>query len=81
MAEDTGSTTDPVVNDKITIKTRLGSWWNDNKGKLAWFGVGALTGAGTVVAAALLLEPAEDLVEGTDVNNVDPVDESQLTES
>lgn len=70
MAKDTVNTNETIENEKVTIKTRVGSWWSNNKSKLAWFGVGALTGAGTVVAAALLLEPAENQYEGDDEDTV-----------
>lgn len=71
MAKDTVNTNETVENtDKVTVKTRARNWWDNNKSKLTWFGIGALTGAGTVVAAALLLEPAEEQYEGDDEDTV-----------
>lgn len=71
MAKDTVNTNETVENtDKATVKTRARNWWDNNKSKLTWFGIGALTGAGTVVAAALLLEPAEEQYEGDDEDTV-----------
>ena len=63
MAKDTVITNETVDNDKVTVKTRVRNWWDNNKSKLTWFGIGALTGAGTVVAAALLVEPYEGQYE------------------
>ena len=62
--------TEPIETEKPTVKTRVRSWWDNNKSKLTWFGIGALTGAGTVVAAALLLEPTEEQYEGDNEDTV-----------
>lgn len=70
MAKDTVNTNETVDNDKVTVKTRARNWWDNNKSKLTWFGIGALTGAGTVVAAALLLEPTEEQYEGDNEDTV-----------
>ena len=70
MAKDTVITNETVDNDKVTVKTRVRNWWDNNKSKLTWFGIGALTGAGTVVAAALLLEPTEEQYEGDNEDTV-----------
>ena len=70
MAKDTVITNETVDNDKVTVKTRVRNWWDNNKSKLTWFGIGALTGAGTVVAAALLLEPIEEQYEGDNEDTV-----------
>ena len=71
MAKDTVNTNETVENtDKVTVKTRARNWWDNNKSKLTWFGIGALTGAGTVVAAALLLEPTEEQYEGDNEDTV-----------
>ena len=70
MAKDTVNTNETVDNDKVTVKTRARNWWENNKSKLTWFGIGALTGAGTVVAAALLLEPTEEQYEGDNEDTV-----------
>ena len=70
MAKDTVITNETVDNDKVTFKTRVRNWWDNNKSKLTWFGIGALTGAGTVVAAALLLEPTEEQYEGDNEDTV-----------
>lgn len=70
MAKDTVNTNETVDNDKVTVKTRARNWWDNNKSKLTWFGIGALTGAGTVVAAALLVEPTEEQYEGDNEDTV-----------
>lgn len=70
MAKDTVNTNETVDNDKVTVKSRARNWWDNNKSKLTWFGIGALTGAGTVVAAALLLEPTEEQYEGDNEDTV-----------
>ena len=70
MAKDTVITNETVDNDNVTVKTRVRNWWDNNKSKLTWFGIGALTGAGTVVAAALLLEPIEEQYEGDNEDTV-----------
>jgi hypothetical protein len=60
MAKDTEKTNEEIVtNDKIPFATRARTLWNKNKNKLFWFGVGAITGAGGLAGAALMLEPAE----------------------
>lgn len=67
MAKDTGNTNEtPVEKTKATVKTRVATWWDNNKSKLFWFGVGTITGAGTVIGTALLLEPAEEQYAGDD---------------
>lgn len=65
MAKDTKETTpETIVIDKVTVKTRVRTFWDNNKNKLFWFGVGTITGAGTMIGTALLLEPAEEQYEG-----------------
>ena len=81
MAKDTVITNETVDNDKVTVKTRVRNWWDNNKSKLTWFGIGALTGAGTVVAAALLLEPTEEQYEGDNEDTVDIDISGETTES
>ena len=81
MAKDTVITNETVDNDKVTVKTRVRNWWDNNKSKLTWFGIGALTGAGTVVAAALLLEPPEEQYEGDDEDTVAIDISGETTES
>ena len=67
MAKDTGINNEtPAENAKLTVKTRVANWWSTNKSKMFWFGVGTLTGAGTVIGTALLLEPAGEQYEGDD---------------
>ena len=78
MAKDTVITKETVDNDKVTVKTRVRNWWDNNKSKLTWFGIGALTGAGTVVAAALLVEPYEGQYEGDNEETV-AIDVSEET--
>ena len=70
MAKDTVNTNETVDNDKVTVKTRARNWWDNNKSKLTWFGIGAITGAGTVIGTALLLEPAEEQYEGDNEDTV-----------
>ena len=81
MAKDTVITNETVDNDKVTVKTRVRNWWDNNKSKLTWFGIGALTGAGTVVAAALLLEPTEEQCEGDNEDTVAIDISGETTES
>ena len=65
MAKDTKVNTEPeTVEIKVAVKSRARAWWDNNKNKLFWFGVGTLTGAGTVIGTALLLEPSEEQYEG-----------------
>ena len=81
MAKDTVITNETIDNDKVTVKTRVRNWWDNNKSKLTWFGIGALTGAGTVVAAALLLEPTEEQYEGDNEDTVAIDISGETTES
>jgi hypothetical protein len=70
MAKDTEKTNETVANDKITFATRARTFWDNNKNKLFWFGVGTLTGAGTVIGTALLLEPSEEQYAGDNEETV-----------
>lgn len=70
MPKDPVNSNETNENPKVPVKTRARIWWDKNKSKLTWFGIGTLTGATTVVAAALLLEPAEEQYEGDDEETV-----------
>lgn len=66
MAKDTNvkKTETETIETEVIVKSRARAWWDNNKNKLFWFGVGTLTGAGTVIGTALLLEPTEEQYEG-----------------
>ena len=70
MPKDTVNTEETIENPKVPVKTRARIWWDTNKTKLKWFGIGALTGAGTVVAAAVLAVPSDEEYEGDDEETV-----------
>lgn len=71
MPKDTVNTEETRENKVIIAKSRFRQWWDTNKNKLKWFGIGALTGAGTVIATAILASPAEDMYEGDDEETVE----------
>lgn len=80
MAKDI-TTEETVDTDKVAIaKTRIRQWWDTNKNKLFWFGVGTLTGAGTVIGTALLLDPTDEQYEGDNEETV-AIDVSEETPS
>ena len=64
MAKDNTVKNEETVETKVTVKSRARQWWENNKSKMLWFGVGTLAGATTVIGTALLLEPTDEQYEG-----------------
>ena len=70
MAKDTKETINENIEETVIIKSRIRKWWDTNKSKLTWFGIGALAGAGTLLVTAVLVEPADEQYEGDDEETV-----------
>lgn len=81
MAKDTKVNTESETVEthveKATFGTHVRTFWDTNKNKLFWFGIGTVAGATTVISTALLVEPHEEQYEGDNEPTV-AIDTSSL---
>lgn len=70
MPKDTVNDTETIETPKVPIRSKARAWWDNNKTKLKWFGIGTLTGAAAVTVAAVLAAPEDDEYEGSDEETI-----------